>query len=76
MTETAVLAAVGGVVGLSIACASAQVFHTMAASVPRVDELRIGWRIVLYSIVSALGVTLLCGLLPAIRSTRREPTRL
>ncbi len=39
---------------------------------PRAEEITLNWRIVAYSLACALTVTVLCGLIPAIRGTRRQ----
>lgn len=70
LTETFVLSLIGSVVGLLLAGAAARIFQTMAANLPRVEEITLDWRIVGYSLLCALAVTLLCGLLPAWRATR------
>jgi hypothetical protein len=48
------------------------VFRALAKDLPRLEEIGLDWRIVLYSLVCALAATILCGLLPAIRGTRRN----
>jgi putative ABC transport system permease protein len=48
------------------------VFRSLAGDLPRVDEIRLDARIVLYSLVCCVVATLLCGLFPAIRGTRRN----
>lgn len=70
MTETFVLVAAGAAVGLLIAQGAAKVFGTLAASLPRVNEIRLDWRIVAYALTCTAVVTFLCGLAPALRSTR------
>ncbi len=70
LSETFVLALLGSVLGLGIAACAARLFHFLAASLPRVDEITLNWRIVLYSLVCTLFATLLCGTLPALRATR------
>jgi putative ABC transport system permease protein len=75
MAETAVLAGLGAAVGLSIAAVAVRLFRVVARDLPRIDEIRIDWRVLVYSLVAALAVTLVCGLLPALRVTRRDVTR-
>jgi putative ABC transport system permease protein len=75
MAETAVLAGLGAAVGLSIAAVAARLFRIAARDLPRIDEIRIDWRVLVYSLVTALAVTVVCGLLPALRVTRRDVTR-
>ncbi len=72
LTETLVLALAGSVLGLLLAAESAHVFRTLAHDLPRVEEIALDWRIVLYSLACALAATLLSGLVPAIRGTRRD----
>jgi putative ABC transport system permease protein len=74
LTETFVLALIGAVLGLFLAAGASEVFRSLAASLPRVDEIHLDARIVLYSLACSVVVTFLCGLIPAIRGTRRELT--
>jgi putative ABC transport system permease protein len=70
LTECSVLAVAGAAAGLLVAAAASKVFRTLAKSLPRVDEITLDWRIVLYTLGCAVAVTLLCGLFPAMRATR------
>jgi putative ABC transport system permease protein len=70
LSEVLILATAGAVLGLGLAAAAAQVFHTLASNLPRGEEITLDWRVVAYSLVCALAATLLCGLLPAIHGTR------
>jgi putative ABC transport system permease protein len=70
LTEAFVLALSGAVLGLIVARGAADVFGALAGNLPRVDEIRLDARVVLYSLASSVVVTLLCGLFPAIRGTR------
>lgn len=72
LTETFALAFLGAVVGLVIAGGASRVFRTLAAELPRVEEIGLDWRVVLYALACTVIVTLLCGLLPAIRGTKRS----
>ncbi len=72
LTETFLLALLGALLGLLAANAASGVFRSLAASLPRVEEIRLDSRIVLYSLACSVVVTLLCGLFPAIRGTRRN----
>src|SRR5947209_4757611 len=45
-------------------------FHLLSAALPGIERVTLDWRIVLYSLVCAFAVTLLCGLVPALRGTR------
>jgi predicted permease len=70
LTETFVMAVVGASLGLLVANGASRVFRSLAGELPRVEEIRLDWRIVLYSLVCAVIATLLCGLFPALRGTR------
>jgi putative ABC transport system permease protein len=70
LAEALLLALAGSGLGLALAASAARVFRALAAALPRVDEIALDWRIVLYALGCALAVTLLCGLAPALRATR------
>ncbi|MGA8030388.1 MAG: ABC transporter permease, partial [Bryobacteraceae bacterium] len=72
LTECFVLATVGSALGLFVAAAGSKVLRTLAKSLPRIEEITLDWRIVLYTLACAVIATLLCGLFPAIRGTRRS----
>ena len=72
LTEVFVLALAGAGLGLVVANAASKVFRTLAADLPRIEEIGLNWRIVLYSLVCSVLATLICGLFPAICGTRRN----
>jgi putative ABC transport system permease protein len=72
LTEVLVLAVTGAVLGLLVASGASSVFRGLAKSLPRIEEIRLDWRIVLYSLTCAVAATLLCGLFPAIRGARKR----
>ena len=72
LTETFVMALAGAALGLIVAGAASRVFRMLAGDLPRIEEIRLDARIVLYSLACSVVVTLLCGLIPAIRGTRRN----
>ena len=72
LTETFLLALIGCGLGLFLAAAASDIFRSLAAQLPRVEEIHLDGRIVLYSLACSVVVTLLCGLVPAIRGTRRS----
>jgi len=71
LTEVLLLALGGAVLGLLLAATAARVFRTLAKDLPWVDEIALDWRIVAYTLACALAATFLCGLIPAMRGTRR-----
>ena len=70
LTETFLLALIGAGLGLFLAAAASDIFRSLAAQLPRVEEIHLDARIVLYSLACSVVVTLLCGLIPAVRGTR------
>ncbi len=72
LTETFLLALIGSGLGLFLASAASDIFRSLAAQLPRVEEIHLDTRIVLYSLACSVVVTLLCGLIPAVRGTRRS----
>src|SRR5580658_6063992 len=72
LTETFVLALIGAILGLLVANAASSVFRSLAGTLPRVEEIHLDARIVLYSLGCSVIVTILCGLFPALRGTRRN----
>jgi putative ABC transport system permease protein len=72
LTETFLLVFIGAGLGLFLASAASGVFRSLAAELPRVEEIHLDARIVLYALVCSVVVTFLCGLVPAIRGTRRS----
>jgi len=70
LTEAFLLALLGAALGLFVAGGASKVFQSLAGDLPRVEEIHLDWRIVLYSLACSLVATLLCGLVPAVRGTR------
>ena len=70
LTETAVLTVAGAALGVGVAQAGTVAFQAFVPDLPRVDEIGLDGRILLYALVTIVTVTVLCGLLPAIRSVR------
>jgi putative ABC transport system permease protein len=71
LMEVFVLVLLGSAAGLAVAAVSVRGFHLLAATLPRAGEVALNWRIVLYTLAAAVATTLLCGLLPALRGTRK-----
>ena len=72
LTEASVLAFGGATVGLLIAGSAVALFGILAPNLPRLDEVAIDARVLLYTVGVAVLVTLICGLSPALGSTRRK----
>jgi putative ABC transport system permease protein len=72
LTETFLLALIGSGLGLFIAAAASKIFRTLAGQLPRVEEIHLDTRIVLYALLCSVIVSFVCGLVPALRGTRRS----
>lgn len=72
LSEVLALATAGSLLGLLVAAGAARAFHLLSHEVPRAEEITLNWRIVAYSLACAVGTTMLCGLVPAVRGTRRQ----
>jgi putative ABC transport system permease protein len=72
LAEVFVLALAGSGLGLLVAAASSGVFQALAKNLPRVEEIALNWTLVAYSMACAVGATLVCGVVPALRIIRRS----
>jgi len=72
LTEATLLAIVGAAAGLLVATGTAAALRRLAPDLPRVDEVALDGRILLYTIAVAAAVSLVCGAVPALRSSRGE----
>jgi putative ABC transport system permease protein len=68
--EAGLLAFAGASAGLLLAAGGTGLFRALAPDLPRLDDIALDGRIVLYTTVSAVIVASLCGLVPAVRSAR------
>jgi len=72
--EAVALVAMGGALGLLLAYAALKAFVASApVSLPRLDEVHLDWRALLFSLAAMLLATLICGLVPAWRLSRTAP---
>ena len=72
LTEAGFLACAGAGLGLAIAAVAPALFRRFAPDLPRVHEIGLDARILGYTMAATLVVTVVCGLLPAIRSAGRD----
>jgi predicted permease len=73
LTESAVLGLSGGVLGIFLASAGIRPFVTYwPGSLPRVEEIHLDWRVLLFALAASLASGLLFGLAPALRAPARE----
>ena len=73
LTETLVLAGVGGALGLLLAYASLTAASSLlAGQVPRAEEISIDARVLLFAVLVSILTGILAGTLPAMRATRSD----
>jgi predicted permease len=72
LTEALVLAFAGAVAGIAVAAGASAVFRALAPAFPRVNEIAVNGRMLFYTLLAVVVVTVLCGSLPALRSARRS----
>jgi predicted permease len=71
ITESALLAITGGALGTGFAATAVAVFRSMRpVNVPRVQNISVDWRVLLFSLFLSLLAGLLFGMVPALRSSR------
>ncbi len=75
LAEVFALAVLGALFGLLVAAGTLDGLRLLAAGLPRGEEIALNWRVLLYSLGCAVATTFVCGLYPALRSTRRELAR-
>jgi putative ABC transport system permease protein len=71
LSEVFALALLGSLAGLLVAGGASHAFHLLAKTLPRAEEIALNWRVAAYSLTAAVATTILCGLFPALRGTRR-----
>lgn len=71
LTEVFVLALAGSAAALAVAAEASHIFAVLAKDLPRVEEIGLDGRLVVYTLLCATTATLLCGFFPAIQATRR-----
>ncbi|MGH9811953.1 MAG: ABC transporter permease, partial [Candidatus Acidiferrales bacterium] len=73
LTESLLLAVVGGALGLFLALWGVEALRgVLPANVPRVDEIAVDGGVLVFLLGATLGTTLLFGLVPALRTTRTD----
>lgn len=75
LLEAFCLAIPGCLLGLAVSFAATSLFRRAAAILPRVEGIRLDWRLVVFTFSLSLITAVLFGLIPALRSTRAEWAR-
>jgi len=74
LTESLLLAGIGGAVGVLIAYIALRALLSRApVDLPRLDEIHLDLRVLMFALTTSLTAGLLCGLLPAWRFARTAP---
>jgi putative ABC transport system permease protein len=74
LTESLLLALLGGLVGVGLAAGCVDALKRIAGTgIPRLDAVRLGWPVLVFCLGAAGVSGLLAGLLPAWRSLGRDP---
>ncbi|HEY1309062.1 MAG TPA: ABC transporter permease [Vicinamibacterales bacterium] len=73
LTESAVLAVIGGALGVVLAAVGLQPFIALwPGELPRVEQVQLDWYVLLFALVLSLASSVLFGLAPALRAPARE----
>lgn len=73
LTESLLLAAAGGALGLLVGAWALQLLVSMAPeNLPRLDEVSLDWRVALFTFAATIVVGVLFGLAPAMQGSRPE----
>jgi putative ABC transport system permease protein len=73
LVEVSLLSITGAALGLALGVAASRVFRTLAAGLPRMDEIALDGRLLLYTLTTAVAAVLICGMIPAFWNSRRDP---
>jgi len=74
LTESLLLALLGGLLGASLAAGVVKVLKTVAGvAIPRLDAVTIGWPMLAFCLGTSAFAAVLAGLAPAIRASRLDP---
>ena len=74
LTESAVLAAAGGMLGLLVAVWGTELLMALApAGIPRVNEVRLDGRVLAVSLMTSAAAALIFGLVPALQFSAARP---
>src|SRR5206468_3092763 len=74
LTESLILACLGGLAGIAVAYGGIRFFHTLSipSELPLTLPFRLDTRVLLAGLALSVSSALLCGLAPALQSTRAD----
>jgi putative ABC transport system permease protein len=74
VTESLLLALLAGALGLGLGVTIVQVMRTIGAhAIPRMDAVRVDWRVVVVALGVSAGAAVLAAVVPALRAARVDP---
>lgn len=74
LTESLVLAVLGGMIGVALSFWSVQTLLTLSAgTLPRIEDVRVDGRVIGFGLALAVLTAMVFGLLPALRAARTDP---
>jgi predicted permease len=75
LTESLILAVAGGIAGLAIAFVGVQALRALgSANIPRLDEIGVDARVLIFTFAVSLATGIISGLMPAMRGSRVDLT--
>jgi putative ABC transport system permease protein len=76
LTESLLLAMLGGVLGVGLAILAVRLFKVIAGhAVPRLDGVTAGWPVLAWGLGLAVLAAFIAGMIPALRALRLDPMR-
>lgn len=71
LTESVLLATVGGIIGLALAFAAIRALRALGPqNIPRLQEVGIDWRVAMFTVAATFATGIVFGLVPALRASR------
>jgi len=74
LTESVVLASLGGALGLLLAYAGVRALVRLGPDIPRLSTVSLDWRVVAFTLAVSMATGIAFGLAPALQSSRRDLT--
>jgi putative ABC transport system permease protein len=73
LTESVALAGIGGVLGVWLALIGVEAFTRLSpVSVPRLENVTVDARVLVFALIASVGTGVICGILPALQAARRN----
>jgi len=73
ITESVLLSVIGGVAGIAVAFAGLRVVaHVIPSNIPRLTEVSLDWRVLVFALLTSLATGLIFGLAPAVHTARSD----